>query len=97
MARIDEATIEHTALLARLTVTEEEKEELVEKLNRILTHIDKMNELDTSDVEPTSHSLPVIRNVSRQDKGHQELGTEGALANAPDSKGPYFKVPRVVE
>lgn len=88
--------VEHVARLARLELTPEEKERMRAQLDSILSYIDKLNELDTSAVEPTSHVIPMV-NVMREDEVRPSLPQEEALANAPDREGEFFKVPRIIE
>lgn len=96
MARITRNEVQYVADLARLDLSEEETTQLTEQLGRILGYIEKLNELDTTDVEPTSHVLP-IRNVTRPDAMGEPLSREVALALAPESNDGYYEVPRVIE
>jgi aspartyl-tRNA(Asn)/glutamyl-tRNA(Gln) amidotransferase subunit C len=82
-------------MLARLELSEDEKERFTEQLNSILEHAEALKSLDTEGVEPTAHSFP-IRNVFREDAVKQGLSNEVATANAPDKKDGYFKVPKIV-
>jgi aspartyl-tRNA(Asn)/glutamyl-tRNA(Gln) amidotransferase subunit C len=93
---IQRKDVEHVARLARLALTDAEIERMREQLNGILTYIEKLNELDTSDVEPTSHAVPLV-NVMRDDEAGPCLSREEALANAPDRAGEFFRVPRIIE
>ena len=93
---IQRKDVEHVARLARLALTDAEIERMREQLNGILTYIEKLNELDTSDVEPTSHAVPLV-NVMRDDEAGPCLPREEALANAPDRAGAFFRVPRIIE
>ena len=88
--------VEHVARLARLELNEAEKEQMRSQLDSILSYIDKLNALDTSTVEPTSHSLPMV-NVFREDEIRLSLPQEEALANAPDRHDLFFRVPRILE
>lgn len=88
--------VEHVALLARLELTPEEKARLTGDLNVILEHFERLQELDTSDVEPTSHAIPV-RNVFRADEVRPSLPRDAIMAEAPDAREGYFVVPRIVE
>ena len=88
--------VEHVARLARLELTDEEKERMRAQLDSILTYIDKLNELDTSAVEPTSHVLPIM-NIFRDDEVRSSLSQEETLANAPDRQDLFFRVPRILE
>lgn len=94
--RIAKETVEHVANLARLYLSEEEKAEMTEKLNSILDYMDKLNELDTTNVEPTAHVIP-IKNVFREDEIRESLPLEEVLKNAPDKDGNFFRVPRIIE
>lgn len=93
--KISKADVEHIAMLARLRLSEEEKETYSEQLSKILDYIEKLNQLDTSDVEPTSHVLE-ITNVFREDEPAQSLPPDDALKNAPDRKGNFYRVPRII-
>jgi aspartyl-tRNA(Asn)/glutamyl-tRNA(Gln) amidotransferase subunit C len=93
---IERKDVEHVARLARLALTDAEIERMREQLNGILTYIEKLNELDTSDVEPTSHAVPLV-NVMRDDEAGPCLPREEALANSPDRAGEFFRVPRIIE
>ena len=88
--------VEYVAKLARLEVTEAEKEKFTAQLNDILLYIDKLNELDTTGVTPMSHAIAVT-NAFREDRVAESLGTEKALANAPDARGEFFRVPKVID
>lgn len=94
--KISYEQVEHVARLARLALSREEKEKMRAQLDAILTYIDKLNQLDTSQTEPTSHVIPMT-NVFREDKIHPSLSQEQALANAPDRQGALFRVPRILE
>ncbi|MEE9537850.1 MAG: Asp-tRNA(Asn)/Glu-tRNA(Gln) amidotransferase subunit GatC [candidate division NC10 bacterium] len=94
--KISYEEVEHVARLARLALSEEERERMRAQLDAILTYIDKLNELDTSQVEPTSHVIPMT-NVFREDKVRPSLSQEQALANAPDRQEALFRVPRILE
>lgn len=88
--------VEYVARLSRLALNDEEKEVFGEQLDSILKYVEKLNELDTSNVEPTFHVLS-IKNVFREDEVKQSIPLEDALANAPDRVEDFFKVPRIVE
>jgi aspartyl-tRNA(Asn)/glutamyl-tRNA(Gln) amidotransferase subunit C len=96
MMKITLQQVEHVARLARLELTEQEKETLQAQLDSILSHIGKLNELDTSGVEPTSHVLP-LANVFRDDEVRPPLAQGEALANAPDRHNDLFRVPKILE
>lgn len=84
------------AHLARLEITNKEKDKFTAQLNDILLYIDKLNELDTKGVEPMSHAIAVT-NAFREDNIVDSIGTEKSLANAPDARGEFFRVPKVIE
>lgn len=88
--------VEYVAKLARIELTEEEKNILTSQLNSILGHIEKLSELDTEGVEPTFHVFDV-RNVFREDEVRPSLPTEEILKNAPVRDGNFFKVPKIIE
>jgi len=94
--KLSKKEVEHVAWLARLELTEEEKEQLTFHLNQLMVHFEKLRELDTADIEPTSHSIP-IQNVFRDDIARESLLIEEALSNAPEAEDDYFVVPQVVE
>lgn len=87
--------VEHIARLAKLEFSDEEKEKLTHQMNQILQHMEKLNELDTSLVEPLSHVIE-LQNVFREDSVKPSIPTEEALKNAPDKTDEYFKVPKVI-
>ncbi|MCG8403155.1 MAG: Asp-tRNA(Asn)/Glu-tRNA(Gln) amidotransferase subunit GatC [Firmicutes bacterium] len=87
--------VEHVALLSRLELIAEEKELYARQLNDILEHARKLQDLDTENVPPTSHVLP-LQNVFREDRAGEHMQTDQVLANAPDRQDDFFKVPRIV-
>lgn len=88
--------VEHVAKLARLELKEEEKQQFVEQLNAILKHVEQLNELDTENVEPTSHVMKLF-NVMREDEVRPSWPIEKVLLNAPEEEDGQFKVPAVLE
>ena len=94
--KISSQEVEYVAHLARLEITAGEKEKFTSQLNDILLYIDKLNELETKGVEPMSHAIAVT-NAFREDIERQSLGTKATLANAPDARGEFFRVPKVIE
>ncbi|HXX58031.1 MAG TPA: Asp-tRNA(Asn)/Glu-tRNA(Gln) amidotransferase subunit GatC [Thermodesulfovibrionales bacterium] len=88
--------VEHIAHLARLSLSESEKELFSGQLGGILEYVRKLNELDTSGVDPTSHVLE-MNNVMREDALRSSLPLRAALANAPDRSGNFFRVPKIIE
>lgn len=94
--KITEQTVEYVAALAKLTVSEEEKEKVVVDLERILQYMETMNGLDTEGVEAMSHVLP-MKNVFREDMVTNEDNRSALLVNAPKQKEGSFAVPKTVE
>ena len=94
--KIDQTQVKKVAKLSRLELTGEEVDEFAGQLSAILGYIAKMNELNTDNVEPLAHCLP-ITNVLRKDQIKESLGTEKALANAPQRDGEFFKVPKILD
>ena len=93
---IDDATIEYVGILAKLELSEEEKEQAKKDMARMLDYIDKLGELDTEGVEPMSHVFPV-RNVFREDVVTNGADRENILRNAPAEKDGMFVVPQTFE
>lgn len=87
--------VEYIANLARLEFKEEEKEKFTEQFNRILEYMDKLNELDTTNVEPLYHVID-IKNVFREDIVKPSYPREEILKNAPSRTEYFFKVPKVI-
>ncbi len=94
--KITKQEVEHVAKLARLELSEQEKDMFTDQLSNILTYVEQMNQLDTKGVEPTSHVLD-INNVMREDAPGVSLPREKALANAPDQAAGHYRVPKIIE
>ena len=88
--------IDHAAVLARLHITQSEKELFAGQVQSIINYIEKLNELDTTSVEPTAHILP-INNVFREDSLRESLPRNKALQNAPQKDEDFYRVPRIIE
>jgi len=88
--------VEYVAKLARLKLSDEEKTLFTQQLDSILLYIDKLNELDTANIPPTSHVLP-LENVMRADEVKPSYPPEEVLAIAPEREDTFFAVPRVIE
>lgn len=88
--------VEHIAKLARLKFNDDELESYTHDLNEILQYVEKLNELDTDEVEPLSHPVEG-QNVFRGDELKDSIKNEEALKNAPDKDEPFFKVPKVIK
>ena len=87
--------VEKIAELAQLKFSEQELESFTHQMNEILAYMDKLNELDTENVEPLSHPVEQT-NVFREDELKPSITTEDALKNAPAKDEHYFKVPKVI-
>jgi aspartyl-tRNA(Asn)/glutamyl-tRNA(Gln) amidotransferase subunit C len=94
--KISKEEVGHVAHLARLNFSEEEIKTYTSQLNDILMYMDILNKLDTSDVAPMTHAIS-LTNALRDDVKRESLGTDRALANAPEEAGDFFKVPRVID
>jgi aspartyl-tRNA(Asn)/glutamyl-tRNA(Gln) amidotransferase subunit C len=88
--------VEHIAFLARLGLSEDEKQTFQEQLSGILEYMQALAELDTSDIPPTAQVIP-LRNVMRADTVTPSLPREAVLANAPEREGDFLKVPPVLD
>ncbi len=94
--KISVEQIRHVALLARLALTPAEEEELTTSLDQILQHMDKLNQLDTSAVEPTAH-IVAIDTPWREDVVTNAPDTDALLANAPARDDDLFLVPKIID
>ena len=97
MKIIDKETVKHVAHLSRLAFSDKELEVYSKQLESILLYISRSNEIDTKDVQPTSHALPTLKNVFRKDILKPSLDTDDVLKNAPSREGGFFKVPQIIE
>lgn len=88
--------IKYVAHLARIELSPDEEKKLASQVGNILGYIEKLNELDVSNVEPTAHAVPLI-NVTRPDQTGPSLSQEDALRNAPARANGLFIVPKIVE
>lgn len=94
--KITEEQVKKVAKLARLDLKDDEVKEFTAQLESILQYMEKMNQLDTENVEPLAHCLP-ITNCFREDVIKESLDFQKALANAPQSNGQFFKVPKILD
>lgn len=94
--KLTKEDIESVAFLSRLELSDEEKDKLAGHINRLLESIERLQKLNTDDVDPTSHVIPVS-NVFRKDVSKPSLPVEDVLANGPQVDENCFVVPRVVE
>lgn len=88
--------IEKVARLARLELSEEEREAFGRQLGKILEYMEQLNQVDTSGVEPTSHTTPVF-NVFREDEIRPSSSQEEVLGIAPEEEEGHFRVPRIID
>jgi aspartyl-tRNA(Asn)/glutamyl-tRNA(Gln) amidotransferase subunit C len=95
MSRISIDQVKHVANLARLAITEDEAEKFTKQLDAIITFAEQLNELDTENVEPTSHVLD-IKNVLREDIPQKGIPREEVLKNAPEHQDGQIKVPAIL-
>ena len=93
---IERKDVEHVAELARLDLTEDETQLYTDQLKRILGYVEKLSEVDTTGVEPTSFTVP-LRSVMREDVAGESLKHDKAMENAPDTVRGLFRVPKVIE
>ncbi len=93
---LDEAAVRHVAHLARLEISDEEVRRYADQLSAVLGYVDQLNELDTTDVPPTTHAVP-LSNVFRDDAVRASLDAERALSNAPKQQDGFFRVPKVLD
>jgi aspartyl-tRNA(Asn)/glutamyl-tRNA(Gln) amidotransferase subunit C len=93
---VSKKDVEHIAKLAKLKFDDKQKEKLQGELNKVLEYIDKLNELDLSNVEPLE-SINDAENVFREDEAKHGVTKEEALKNAPDKTDNFFKVPKVLD
>jgi aspartyl-tRNA(Asn)/glutamyl-tRNA(Gln) amidotransferase subunit C len=96
MVEITKQEVEKVAKLARLEITEAEKETFAKQLGQILTYVDKLKQYDTKGIEPTATVLGQV-NVFRDDVIRPSLPVEKALANAPERERDGFSVPKIIE
>ncbi|MDY0187888.1 MAG: Aspartyl/glutamyl-tRNA(Asn/Gln) amidotransferase subunit C [Syntrophus sp. PtaU1.Bin005] len=94
--KITREEVAYVAHLARLEFSEAEEELFTGQLNDILLYMDKLNEVDTAGVEPLSHAIS-LSNAFREDRVQESLSQDLSLANAPDPRGEFFRVPKVIE
>lgn len=91
-----EIDVQYVAKLARIRLSPNEIKQLGKQLRNVLAYIDKLKEVDTKTIQPTSHPLP-LKNVFRKDEVKPSLPTEEVLNNAPAKEAHFFKVPAIIE
>ncbi len=94
MSKITKKEVEHIAKLAELEFGDEALNKFTYQLDQILSHVAKINEVDTSNIKPTSHTLE-IKNVFRKDEIKESVPVEDALSNAPEKADSGFLVPKI--
>lgn len=94
--KITRKEVEHIAHLARLEFSEKEIEAFTRQLDNILTYFDKLKEVNTANIEPTSHAIKV-KNVFREDEVKKSISLDSCLRNAPEEEGNCFRVPKIIE
>ncbi len=93
---MEKEEVTYVATLARLSLNPEETTQFCGQLSEIFSYVEKLNELDTRHVEPTSHAL-ALSNVFRTDEVKPSLSAEKIMENAPDRNGTFFQVPNIIE
>ncbi len=94
--KVDKKEVEYAAVLARIELSEEEKELYSEQLSTILAFFDRLKEVDTENVQPTSHVVDLV-NAYRADEVRPGPGVDAVLANAPERAQRFFRVPRILD
>lgn len=94
--KVTKEDLENVAVLSRLRIPEDQQQKYMQQMDSILTYMDNLSEVDTTDVMPTTYALP-MQNVFREDVVRPSLDREAALQNAPLRDNGYFKVPKVLE
>ncbi len=94
--KVDKKEVEYAAVLARIELSEEEKELYSEQLSTILAFFDRLKEVDTENVQPTSHVVDLV-NAYRSDQVRPGPGVEAVLANAPERAQRFFRVPKILD
>ena len=89
-------SVQRIATLARLRLSADEESEITGQLDRILSYMDKLNELDTANIDLFNHAIDNL-SALREDKLTNQPNTDALLANAPDRDGNFFKVPKIIE
>lgn len=93
--KISTDEVKYVAKLARLNLSDNEVKAMTSQLDSILNYVDKLNELDTENVKPTTHAIEV-QNAFREDAVRESLGQEASLRNAPQQNGETFVVPKII-
>ena len=94
--KISEDEVRYVTQLARLQLEEKQIHDMSESLSNILSYMDKLNEIDTTGVSPTSH-VGSLKTAFREDEAKESLPQDDALSNAPDRVGAFYRVPKIIE
>jgi aspartyl-tRNA(Asn)/glutamyl-tRNA(Gln) amidotransferase subunit C len=94
--RLTREEVQRVAMLARLRLSPDEEQHLTAQLEKILQYVEKLNELDTSQVEPFTHAVE-LTNAFREDRATNRPHPAELLANAPEKEENFFKVPKIIE
>ena len=94
--KITRDEVRRVALLARLQLSRQEEEIFTEQLDKILQYVEKLNRLDTANVEPLAHVVDIV-NPLREDHAVNQPSPDAMLANAPARERDFFKVPKIIE
>ncbi len=94
--KITQNDVEYVSKLARLHISDEQKQKLTEDMAAIITFADKLSEIDAGDIKPAAHAIPV-NNVFRSDEVQPSIDRELLLKNAPQKEAGCFSVPKIVE
>ena len=94
--KITKDEVDYVAHLARLDFSEAEKSKFTSQLNDILMYMETLSQVDTAGVEPMSHAIS-LQNAFRDDIVKDSLGHDLSMSNAPEARGPFFRVPKVIE
>ena len=94
--KISKEEVRHVARLARLSLDDQSLDAMAEQIGTILTYMETLNRIDTTDVVPTAHAASAAQTPVREDEAREHLDRERALSNAPEKDGESFLVPRVI-
>jgi aspartyl-tRNA(Asn)/glutamyl-tRNA(Gln) amidotransferase subunit C len=94
---ITDEVVRYVADLARISLRGEEEKIFGSQLSHILGYVEQLKEVDTEGVGPTTHVLPSMKNVFREDIAEPSVSSNEALSNAPDKTSEFFKVPRIIK
>lgn len=96
MDKMTNEKVEKLAQSIRIALSDDDVKKMTEEINKTINAVEKIQELNTSDVKPTTHGI-VLENIMREDKPQHSITQEEALANAPDQQDGHFKVPSIME